>query len=135
MVAPVLSKTQHLFKRSRPAPLFAGRARRFAAAVATAAIVIATAAPPAFAGMCDQPPFGMKHLEIYHDLAALVGPDAIHDLLRNTCRAKYMHDAKMRQVLHRIGFSDELIDGNDVGYVAIKVLQALKECVDANQCR
>ena len=41
---------------------------------------------------------------------------------------------KMRQTLHRIGFSDELIDGNDVGYVAVKVLQVLKECVDAKQC-
>jgi hypothetical protein len=123
MAAPALSKTQHLFRRSRPAPLLAGRACRFAAALAAAAIVIVTAAPPAFAGMCDQPPFGMKHPEIYHDLAALAGPDAIHDLLRNICRTKYMHDAKMRQVLHEIGFSNEFIDGNDIGYIALKVLQ------------
>jgi hypothetical protein len=108
------------------------RASRFAAAVAAAAIVIATAIPPAFAGMCDQPPFGMKYPEMYHDLAALAGPDAVHDMLRNICRTKYMHDTKMRKVLHRIGFSDEFIDGNDVGYIAVKVLQALKECIDAH---
>jgi hypothetical protein len=88
---------------------------------------------PALAGMCDQPPFGVKHN--YNDFAEIFGAENIRDLFHNVCRAKYMHDIKMRQTLHRIGFSDELIDGNDVGYVALKVLQALKECVDANQCR
>jgi hypothetical protein len=135
MADPALSKTEHLFKRSRPAPLLAGRACRFAAAVATAVIVTATAVPPAFAGMCDQPPFGVKRQEIYNILTSIAGPDAVHDMLHNICRAKYMQDTKMRQTLHRIGFSDELIDDNDVGYVAYKVLQALKECVDASQCR
>jgi hypothetical protein len=85
----------------------------------------------AFAGKCDQPPFGVAARK-YEDLAALFGAENIHDLLRNTCRAKYMHDAKMRKTLHRIGFSDEFIDGNDVGYIALKVLQELKECMDAH---
>ena len=85
--------------------------------------------PPAPAGKaahtavrCDRPPFGMD-TQKYGDLVALLGAENIHDLLRNTCRAKYMHDAKMRKALHAIGFSNELIDGNDVGYIALRVLQ------------
>jgi hypothetical protein len=84
---------------------------------------------PASSGMCDQPPFGARK---YKDLAEIFGAENIHDLMRNTCRAKYMHDAKMRKTLHRIGFSDEFIDGNDVSYIALKVLQELKECMDAH---
>jgi hypothetical protein len=97
-----------------------------------AAIAIAAAVPPAFAGMCDQPPFGIKYPEIYNDLAVIAGPEAVHDMLRNICRAKYMRDAKMRKLFHKIGFSDEFIDGNDVGCIAVKALQLLKECIDAH---
>jgi hypothetical protein len=74
----------------------------------------------------------MKYPEMYDDLAALAGPDTIHDMLRNIRRTKYMHDAKMRKVLHRVGFSDEFIDGNDVVYIAVKVLQLLKQCIDGH---
>jgi hypothetical protein len=93
---------------------------------------LALAATPALAGMCDEPPFGVKYPEMYDRLAALTCPDAVHDMLHNICRAKYMRDAKMRKTLHRIGFSDELIDGNDVGYIAVRVLQEFIRCKNAH---
>jgi hypothetical protein len=105
------------------------RTQAIALAMITA---LAAAATPAAAGMCDQPPFGIKPAGMYDKLAALTGPETVHDLLHNICRAKYMHDTKMRVTLHQIGFSDEFIDGNDVGYVAIKVILAFKECIDAH---
>jgi hypothetical protein len=79
---------------------------------------------PTATGNCDQPPFGAAQWA-YDDLAAVMGPEAIRDMFHNICRAKFIHDKKMRKTLHRIGFSDEFIDGNDVGYIAAKTLQLL----------
>jgi hypothetical protein len=114
-----------------PLPTKPVRRNKLQALALAAGLTVAVAAP-APAAMCDHPPFGIKYPEMYDVLATLAGPDAVHDMLRNICRTKYMHDAKMRKVLHRIGFSDELIDGNDVSYIAVKTLQALKECMDAH---
>jgi hypothetical protein len=88
-----------------------------------AAALAVLAASPAIAGMCDQPPFSLTP-QSYEILTSLFGEENMHDLLGNVCRAKYTHDAKKREALHEIGISNAEIDNNDVGYVAVKVLEA-----------
>lgn len=131
MADPPLPKTKHLFKRSRGAPLLAGRACRFAAAVAAAAIVIATAVPPAFAGMCDQPPYAQKP-EFYQKIVELFGRDTLKEFLSNVCRVKYYGDEKTRKAMVDIGITPYEIDHEDVGLIALKVLQELQKCMDAH---
>jgi hypothetical protein len=94
---------------------------------------VATVKPTA-TGNCDQPPFGAAQWA-YDDLAAVMGPEAIHDMFHNICRAKFMHDKKICVRRCTVsGFPTSSLTATTVGYIAVKTLQALKECIDAHRC-
>jgi hypothetical protein len=105
--------------------------RRFLINTVAAGLVLAAAAvvPPAFADVCDQPPFGSKNAQIVEDFMAIgLSRAGVHEMLRNICLAKFMHDPRIRKAMHEVGFSDELIDRSDVGGIAARALQEFIRC-------